>query len=147
MEQLKLLRSRRKQRKLRYTAPLHKKQKYLHVHLSSELRKKYGTRAILVKKGDKVKIMRGQNAKKEGKVDRINLTANRVYLENMEFTKKDGTKVTIPFAPSNLMIVSLDLTDKKRKTKLGGEEKQNEDNKAEDNKVNKEAGVTNEKSS
>ena len=85
MEQLKLLRSRRKQRKLRYTAPLHKKQKYLHVHLSSELRKKYGTRAILVKKGDKVKIMRGQNAKKEGKVDRINLTANRVYLENMEF--------------------------------------------------------------
>ena len=45
----------RKQRKYRYNAPLHTKQKFLQVHLSPELRKKYSLRNILVKKGDKVK--------------------------------------------------------------------------------------------
>lgn len=108
----------RRQRKHRYDAPLHLKQKFMHVHLSPELRKKYSFRNIQLKKGDKVKILRGQFKKKEGKVDRINLKQERVFIIGMEKVKKEGSKLLVPFHPSNLMITELTLDDKKRKAKL-----------------------------
>ncbi|MBS3123395.1 50S ribosomal protein L24 [Candidatus Woesearchaeota archaeon] len=108
----------RKQRKFRYNAPLHWKQKLLHAHLSPELRKKYVTRSLQIRKGDKVKIMRGQFAKKEGKVERIELKRLRVYVTGMNIIKKDGNKLLFPLSPEKLMITELDLTDKLRKEKL-----------------------------
>ena len=60
----------KKQRKYRYNAPLHIKQKFMHSHLSPELRKKHNTRSAQLKTGDKVKILRGAFRKKEGKVER-----------------------------------------------------------------------------
>lgn len=113
----------RKQRKYRYNAPLHTKQKSFHVHLSTELQKKYGTRNIQVKSGDKVKIMRGKFAKKEGKVDGVNLKREKLFVSGLETIKKDGLKIPISLNPSNVMIVELDLTDKKRKQKLEGTKK------------------------
>jgi len=114
----------RKQRKVRYNAPLHVRQKYMHVHLSPELRKKYGVRNIMLKKGDKVKILRGQFKKKEVAVDRIDLKREKVYLNEVEFIKKDGSKTPYPLNPSNLMITTLNLSDKKRKAKLELKSKQ-----------------------
>ena len=83
----------RKQRKNRYNADLHVKQKFVHVHLSPELRKKYGFRNVQLRKGDKVKVCRGQYSKKEAKVDRIDLKHETIFLEGLEIIKKDGTKV------------------------------------------------------
>ncbi|MBT4935775.1 50S ribosomal protein L24 [Candidatus Woesearchaeota archaeon] len=108
----------RKQRKYVYNAPLHTKQTMVHVHLSSELKKKYGTRRVQVKKGDKVKILRGQYKKKEGKVERVNLKQGKLFITGVEFIKKDGTKIPVAFTPSNIMIIAVDLGDKKRKQKL-----------------------------
>jgi large subunit ribosomal protein L24 len=108
----------RKQRKYTYNLPLHLKQKQMHVHLSADLRKKYGYRNILVRKGDKVKILKGQFAKKEGKVDTVTLNKGKVYVVGVEIIKKDGTKLPCPLLPSNLMITELDLSDRKRKDKL-----------------------------
>ncbi len=108
----------RKQRKYRHNLPLHLKQKMLHVHLSPELRKKYEIRNILIRKGDKVRVMRGQFAKKEGVVERVNLKRERVYVNGIENIKKDGTKLLYPLNSSNLMILSFDLSDKIRKQKL-----------------------------
>jgi large subunit ribosomal protein L24 len=108
----------RKQRKYRYNAPLHIKQKMMHVHLSPDLRKKYGLRNILVKKGDKLRILRGQFAKKEGKVSRVSLKYDKVYVDGADLIKKDGTKQPLPLTVSNLMIIELNLSDKKRKQKL-----------------------------
>ncbi len=108
----------RKQRKYRYNAPLHVKQKMLHVHLSPSLRSVYGTRQLQVRKGDKVRILRGQFRKKEGKVERVNLKRERVFVHGVELVKHDGTKVLYPLAPSNLLLIDLDLGDKKRKAKL-----------------------------
>lgn len=108
----------RKQRKYRYNAPLHIKQKLVHSHLSPDLRKKYLTRSIQVKVGDKVKIMRGQYSRKEGKVEKVELKNTRVYVTGVESLKKDGSKAIVPLNPSNLMIVELNLDDKKRKSKL-----------------------------
>jgi len=116
----------RKQRKHRHLAPLHLKQKFMHVHLSPELRKKYSFRNIQLKSGDKVKILRGSFRKKENKVESIDLKRERVFITGLEKTKKDGTKLLVPFSPSNLIITELDLNDKKRKQKLESKDKSKE---------------------
>ena len=108
----------RKQRKYRHNAPLHLKQKMVHTHLSPALRKKYGLRNVQLKTGDKVKVLRGEARGKEGKVERISLKYSKAFITGFERIKTEGAKVNIPFNPSNLMIIDLDLNDKKRKTKL-----------------------------
>ena len=105
----------RKQRKYRYNAPLHVRQKLVHVHLSKELRQKQGSRAMQVRKGDKVKVLRGKFRRQEGKVERVELKRERLFVTGMDYTKKNGTKILVPLRPSNLMIVALDMADKRRK--------------------------------
>ena len=114
------IRSRRpgKQRKYVYNAPLHVRQKLLGTHLSPELRKKYALRTVEVRKGDTVKVIRGQYKKKSGKVNKVNHRRLVVYIEGIDRTRKDGTKAFIPLRPSNLIVTELDLTDKKRKAKI-----------------------------
>lgn len=108
----------RKQHKYRYNAPLHVRQKLLRAHLSPDLRKKYGFRSLQLKKGDKIKVMRGQFIDKEGKIDSISLRYERVLVSGIDTIKKDGTKIPFPLSPSNLMILELELADKYRKQKL-----------------------------
>ncbi len=108
----------RKQRKYMYAAPRHLKQKELHVHLLPELRKKYGIRNVRVRKGDKVRILRGQFAKKEGKIEQVEVKRTRLFVTGADLIKKDGSKVRYPLHPSNLLILELDLGDKKRRTKV-----------------------------
>jgi len=123
----------RKQRKYRFNAPLHLKQKMVHVHLSPELRKKHEMRNVQIRKGDKVRVMRGKFSKKEGKVERVALKNEKVYITGMEAIKREGAKVPVAFTPSNLMIIELDLSDKKRKAKLSTNKgaKKSEDKKTE----------------
>jgi large subunit ribosomal protein L24 len=104
----------RKQRKYRYNAPLHAKQKFVHAHLSKELKKKYKTRNLGLRKGDKVKVVRGQFRKHAGNVERIDLKKTKVYVSGIEVTKKDGSKTTYPIDPSNVVITELNLDDKVR---------------------------------
>jgi len=107
----------RKQRKYVYNAPLHTRQKFVHVHLSKELRVKHGARAMQLKVGDRIKVLRGTQKGKTGKVARVDLKQVRVYIEGIETIKKDGSKAQYPVSPSNLMITELSLEDKKRKQK------------------------------
>ena len=104
----------RKQRKYRHNAPLHIKQKFVSAHLSKELHKKYGKRSMNLRKGDSVKIMRGQFKNKTGKIEEVGLKKIRAYVSGIEFVKKDGTKSRYPIHPSNLMITELNLDDKMR---------------------------------
>lgn len=108
----------RKQRKYRNNAPSHIKNKFLSAHLSKELRKKHNTRNITLKKGDKVKIVRGQFKGKTGAVDRINLKKAKVYVTGVDVIKKDGTKRSYQIDPSNLIITDFDLDDKARKKSI-----------------------------
>lgn len=108
----------RKQKKYAYNAPLHIKHKFLSAHLSKELRKKYGKRSMPVRKGDEVLVMRGSFKKKKAKITEVELKRGRVFLENIQRTKKEGSKVNIPFYPSNLMIQTLTLDDKERVSSL-----------------------------
>ena len=104
----------RKQRKFAANAPLHVKHKFLSANLSKELRKKYGKRSLPIRKGDEVIVMRGSFKKKKAKIATIELKRTRVALENIQRTKKDGTKVNVWFAPSSLQIITPTLDDKKR---------------------------------
>jgi len=104
----------KKQRKYRLNAVLHVKQKFMHSHLSKELVKKHGKRSMGLRKGDKVKILRGQFKKHEGKVERIDMKNTRVFVNGTESVKKDGTKKLLGMNPSNLMITELSLEDKSR---------------------------------
>lgn len=108
----------RKQRKYRYNAPLHIKDTFLSAHLSKELIKKYGRRSMPVIKGDKVKVVRGQFKGKEGKVERTDHRKSLVYVANLEMGKADGSKRPVSCDPSNLVITTLELKDKKRVQKL-----------------------------
>lgn len=104
----------RKQRKYRYNAPLHIKQRMLHVHLSPELRKKHNQRNALVKTGDKVKVLKGKFKNKEGKVERVDLKRGKIFVTGVELVKKDGTKVILGLNHSNIMITVLDLDSRKK---------------------------------
>lgn len=108
----------RKQRKYRHNAPLHLKRKFFSSNLSKELRKKYSRRNIEIRKGDTVKVMRGESKAKRGKITGFDNEKIKVYVEGIQKSKKDGTKVNISFDPSKLQIVELNAEDKKRIKKI-----------------------------
>ncbi len=120
----------RKQRKYLANAPMHLKVKTLGVNLSKELRKKHGMRNTILRKGDTVKIMRGKFKKKQGKIIEIFVKRGKIYIDGMQTKKQDGSKVNVPLRASNLQIIELNTSDKKRfkkkaeKTKSEGDKKQ-----------------------
>ena len=92
----------RKQRKFIYKAPLHVRHNLMSVTLSEELREQYGKRSLPVKKGDTVKVMRGDFKDHEGKVEKVDLKNYRVMIEGMSVQKPDGNKVYHAVHPSKL---------------------------------------------
>ena len=108
----------RKQRKFRANAPLHIRRKMISVSLSKELKKKHEKRNFPVRKGDGVSIMRGELKGKSGNIESVNLKKMKVTIDGIYRTKKDGTKVSVFFDPSNLQINNINLDDKKRKIAL-----------------------------
>jgi large subunit ribosomal protein L24 len=116
----------RKQRKYAKNAPLHIKHKFVSANLSKELRKENGIRSLPVRKGDTVKIMTGGYKGKTGKITKVSLARTFVHVEGAEQKRADGTKSLYPIHPSNVRIIKLDTTDKKRVSKI---EKMKEANK------------------
>jgi large subunit ribosomal protein L24 len=104
----------RKQRKALFNAPLHVRHKLLTARLSEELQRQYGIKRLPVRKGDTVLILRGDFKGVRGKVVRVDLRRVRIYVEGATIKKPSGETVYYPIHPSKVMIVELDLSDKKR---------------------------------
>jgi large subunit ribosomal protein L24 len=83
--------------------------------LSSELTASRGVKTLPVRKGDTVRIQRGDNKGFEGKVSRVDLSNYRIYLEGLTREKVDGTNIFISVHPSKVQIRNLNLDDKRRK--------------------------------
>ncbi len=115
MPRLTVSRQPRKQRKALYNAPLHARQKLMGAPLSPELREKYGVRTLPVRKGDKVKVMRGDFKGHVGEVVKVDLKRLRIFVEGATIKRSDGTPVFRPIHPSNVMIVELNLSDDRRR--------------------------------
>ncbi|MEA1924463.1 MAG: 50S ribosomal protein L24 [Candidatus Altiarchaeota archaeon] len=103
-----------KQRKWRADAPLHKRRKFMGSCLDRKLRDKYGRRTISIRKGDTVKILRGEFKGNGGEVTEVDVGRSRVFIEGVNIKKTDGTDVPRPIDPSNIVITDLTLDDNKR---------------------------------
>ncbi len=104
----------KKQRKKLYTMALHKKKKMVSAHLSKELRKSLGKRAVPVRKNDKVKVVRGKQKGKSGKIVRVDKKKGRVFIEKIGRKKSNGTEILIPIHASNIIVLELETKDEKR---------------------------------
>jgi large subunit ribosomal protein L24 len=88
----------------------------MHVHLSKDLRGKFKAkkRAILVRSGDTVRIMRGPHKGKDAKVIRVNTNRRKVFLEGILVRNARGKESGIPIEPSNLLLVALEPTPERK---------------------------------
>lgn len=104
-----------KQRKMLFQAPDHIRYKLFAAPLSSELKATHAVRALPVRSGDSVRIVRGDRKGFEGKITRVDRKEYRIYIEGLTREKVDGTTVFVPVHPSKVMITRLNLEDKWRK--------------------------------
>ncbi len=108
------------ERKNRYKAKMHTRKNHMHVHISKELKNNLSikSRALLINKGDNVRIMRGTHKNKNGKIAKVNYSKRVVYIEGITRKNAKGTERLISFQPSNLMLTELNMT-KERKKEFG----------------------------
>jgi large subunit ribosomal protein L24 len=110
----------RKERKYRFTAPMHARQKFVHAHVSKELATKLGikSRSISMRKGDTVKVFAGTQKGKTGKVSSINLKTGRVVVDGITRKNAKGKELPVAIYSSNLYLVDIDTSDKLRNSKI-----------------------------
>ena len=116
----------RKQRLALYQAPLHLRHKHLAAPLSPELKQRFGFRSLPVRKGDKVRIVKGDFKGLEGDVVEVDTKRYKIKVAGALTVKADGTEVLRPISPSNVVILKLKPDKKrdkviKRKSKRGVE--------------------------
>ena len=107
-----------KVRKRLFNAPMHVLSRMAKAGLSDELRSKHGVKSLRVRKGDSVKILRGEYAGIEGKVNRVLTHTGRVTVEGVTREKIAGGTVPIKIHSSKVVITSLNLDDKWRSGQL-----------------------------
>ncbi len=112
----------RKQRYALYNLPPRENRAQIASHLSQELQEKYRRRAITVRKGDTVKVLRGDFKGIQGKVLNVNTRTRTVTIDGVTLETAKHAQKPRPVAPSNLLITKLDLTDPRRRAKLGAGE-------------------------
>lgn len=88
--------------------------------LSKDLRAEYGVRGSSLRKGDTVRIAKGDYKGHEGKVSAIDLPSMKITVEGVQMSKMDGTKKNVSISPSQVTITKLDLSDKLRKKSFEG---------------------------
>ena len=107
-----------KQRKLLYQSPAHRIRKLLTAPLSDDLRKSQGRRSYPVRKGDTVKILRGDFAGIEGKITEVDTNKQRLFVEGVQREKVAGTSANVSVHSSKVIITKLNLDDKWRSDSL-----------------------------
>lgn len=103
-----------KQRKYRDNAPLHVKDKFLNARLSDGLQEEHDTKKARIRKGDTVRVERGDHKGTVGDVKDIDRSRERITIEGVETEKIDGSAAQYPIHPSNVTITDLDDTDDTR---------------------------------
>ncbi len=107
----------RKQRKELYSKPLHARKAELHVHLSKELKAKLATkkRAVLVRKGDRVSVVKGRFQGKGGKVMSVDYKDYVLYIEGITVRNAKGEEKVAAIRPESVILVDGDFGTQERK--------------------------------
>src|SRR5213594_932925 len=116
----------RKQRKALAEATWHRRRKLMSAHLSEDYldeRKRKLPRALPLRKGDIVKVMRGEYRGREGKVASVDYRKIRITVEELTYAKADKSQIAKPIHPSNVLIKKLDETDPLRLKRFEAEKK------------------------
>lgn len=104
-----------KSRKRRFNAPSHIRRKFMSAPLSPSLKSQYGARSMPVRRDDTVTITKGDRRLTEGRVLRVDMKRNRLYVEGVTRTRMDGSTAQISIRPENVMITRLALDDPRRR--------------------------------
>ena len=88
--------------------------KQISAPLSKDLRKKYSRRSARIVTDDNIKIIRGEYKGLTGKVTKISLSTSSIALEGNKKEKSKGEKVDVFIHSSNVIITSLNTSDKWR---------------------------------
>jgi large subunit ribosomal protein L24 len=86
----------------------------LSARLSDDLTKNHGVRRLPVRSGDSVRVMRGDFAGLEGKVQRVDYSNGRIFVEGMTREKSAGVSSQLPVHVTKVRITNLNLSDKWR---------------------------------
>ncbi len=105
-----------------YQATLQTRSKQMGSALSKDLHKKYGKRSVRVISGDHVTILRGEFKGVDGKVTQISTQKNSVAIDGVKKEKTKGEKFDVYIHTSNLVVTSLNSSDKWRIAKLEGKD-------------------------
>ncbi len=108
----------RKQHKMLYKAPLSIRHKHFSASLSDSLKASHHIDSVPARRGDTVRIMRGDRKGAEGKITEIDRQKFRIFIEGVNREKVDGSTIPAPVHPSKVMITSLNLDDKWRRESL-----------------------------
>jgi large subunit ribosomal protein L24 len=90
--------------------------------LSKDLHKKYGKRSVRVIEGDHVTILRGEFKGVDGKITQISTEKLSVAIDGVKKEKTKGDKFDVYIHTSNLVVTSLNSSDKWRIAKLEGKD-------------------------
>jgi large subunit ribosomal protein L26e len=107
--------SRRKCRKAHFAADSTSKRKIMSAPLSDELQKAHGVRALPVRKGDEVMVVRGTYKNRDGKVIQVYRKKYIIHVERIQKEKNNGATVMIGLHPSKCVITKIHLEDLDRK--------------------------------
>ena len=113
----------RKQRRAAANAPWHVRHKMVAAHVDPNLRKKSDwkiPRAVPLRKGDEVVIARGSFRGRKGKIVSVDVAKGTVIVEGVKIKRRDEKEVGRPIHPSNLIVISFDESDPRRRERLKG---------------------------
>ena len=105
-----------------FQATLQTRSKQMGSSLSKDLQKKYGKKSARVVEGDSITILRGEFKGVDGKVSKISTAKTSVAIEGVKKEKTKGDKFDVYIHTSNLVITSLNTSDKWRIAKLEGKD-------------------------
>jgi ribosomal protein uL24 len=108
----------RRQRRALYEADAFERRLRMTVPLSRQLRTRFKTRSVPVRKGDTVRVISGSFVGREERVAKIDRRSYSVTLDNVT-VKTAGEKLkALPMRPSHLVITRLNLADPWRRRSL-----------------------------
>ena len=122
--------SRRKARRAHFQAPSHVRRLIMSSRLCKDLRAKHDVRAMPIRKGDDVKVLRGKFKGKEGKVEKVYRLRWCIHIDKCQKEKSNSSSVAVPIHSSNVEILKLKTT--KHRTEIL-ERKRSGNNKASPN--------------
>lgn len=106
------------QRKRLFQSSPHVYSRYFSAALSPDLKREHNTNAYPLRRGDTVRVTRGDHKGFEGKITKVNRRKRRIFIEGVTREKVDGSAIQIPVHPSKVIITNLNLDDKLRREML-----------------------------